>query len=375
MSEPSSHPWGNPVWTSSVHVNSRPLPSGLRVNVAVIGAGFTGLATACYVLGLRPEWHVAVFEAETVGAGASGRTGGIVLEDTAVGPLPGVERCLETLQALVSSHQIECDLQINGCWEVGRREGRDDSPIAWEDQGTLRVVNVEPGGVVDPMKLVAGLARVVQESGGQIYERAPVTAVDVAPKSGVRLEVAGKTVFAERAVFATNASCLSLLGLHKWARGVHTLALATAPLPDALLSEIGWASRTPFYTVDLPYLWGRVTADGRMVMGSGIIGGDALENIRADGDEARRLFERLERRISGLHPALRRVRVTHRWMGPICFTGDSKPVLVSKNNDHLLMATGYGGHGVALSVRVGKLLAEVITGRNALPAWSYRLNA
>ena len=376
MSEQPSHPWGNPVWTSSVRVNSRPLTDGLRVDVAIIGAGFTGLSTACYLLHLCPELHVAVFEAETVGAGASGRTGGIVLEDTAVGPLPGVEACIETLQELVSSQEIECDLQINGCWEIGRRDGRDDSPIAWKDKGTLRVVNVEHGGAVDPMKLVAGLARVVQEeASGQIYERAPVTAVDTETKRGMRLEVAGKTVFAERAVFATNAFCLSLIGLQDWAHGVHTLALATEPLPDALFGEIGWASRTPFYTVDLPYLWGRVTADGRVVMGSGIIGGDELENIRADSDEAMRMFDHLECRVHGLHPALHNVHITHRWMGPICFTNNSKPVIASRNNDRILIATGYSGHGVALSVRVGKLLTEVITGQNALPKWSHRPDA
>ena len=71
--------------------------------------------------------------------------------------------------------------------------------------------------------------------------------------------------------------------------------------------------------------------------------------------EARSLFEGLERRIRGLHPALHQVRFTNRWMGPICFTNNHKPIITSLAEDRrVLVATGYSGHGVALSARVGQ---------------------
>jgi glycine/D-amino acid oxidase-like deaminating enzyme len=127
---------------------------------------------------------------------------------------------------------------------------------------------------------------------------------------------AGHTVYAERAVFATNPWCLSLLGLHDQAEGVHTVAVATEPLADAIFDAIGWATRTPFYTLDLPYLWGRVTADGCAVIGGGTTGRGNVDNARADTPDGIRLFESLERRICGLHPALGNVRITHRWMAP-----------------------------------------------------------
>src|SRR5262245_66557046 len=92
----------------------------MHVDVAVAGAGFTGLATAHYVLQHCPDLHVAVFEAWQVGAGASGRTGGLVLEDTAIGPLPGVGDCIATLHELVRTQAIACDLRVRGCWELGR---------------------------------------------------------------------------------------------------------------------------------------------------------------------------------------------------------------------------------------------------------------
>ena len=180
-------------------------------------------------------------------------------------------------------------------------------------------------------------------------------------------------MYAERAVFATNPWCLSLLGLHDQAEGVHTVAVATEPLADAIYDAIGWATRTPFYTLDLPYLWGRVTADGCAVIGGGTTGRGNVDNARADAPDAVRLYESLERRIRGLHPALGNVRITHRWMGPLCAAHDSKPIITSIDEDcRVLVATGYRGHGVALSVRVGKLLAEVLAGYGKLPAWSYR---
>jgi gamma-glutamylputrescine oxidase len=369
----ASHPWGEPVWSFPVPVTPHALPDGWHVDVAVVGAGFTGLAVAHYVLQRSPSLHVAVFEARQVGAGASGRTGGLVLEDTAVGPLPGVEDCIATLQELVSTQHVACDLHVGGCWEIGRHGGLPRSPIQWTDHGMLQVVNVIPGGAFDPRKFLAGLAAIIQRAGGHIFEHVPVTRLDVASRGSVRLEAGGKTVHAERVVFATNAFCLPLLGLQDWAEGVHTIAVATEPLADAVLEAIGWGTRTPFYTLDLPYLWGRVTADGRAVIGAGLVGHGDVENARVDSAEAKHLFDGLERRIGSLHSALNHVHITHRWMGPLCLTNDSKPLIAAFDDDgRVLVATGYRGHGVALSARVGKLLAAVLAGESDLPAWSYR---
>jgi glycine/D-amino acid oxidase-like deaminating enzyme len=368
-----SHPWGEPVWSFPIPVVPHPLMDGLRVDVAIVGAGFTGLATAHYVSQFCPNLRVAVFEAQQAGAGASGRTGALVLEDTAVGPLPGVEDCLATVQELVSTQGLQCDLHVGECWKIGRRGGQPASPIRWTDQGILQVVSVVPGGAFDPRKFLAGLAEIVQRAKGHIFEHAPVTGLDRDRHGGIRLTVAGQAVCAERVVFATNPWCLSLLGLHDQAEGVHTVAVATEPLADAIYDTIGWATHTPFYTLDLPYLWGRVTADGCMVIGGGTTGRGNIDNARADAPDAVRLFESLQRRIRGLHPALCSVRITHRWMGPLCAASDNKPIITHIDEDRrVLVATGYRGHGVALSVRVGKLLAEVLAGHGTLPAWSYR---
>lgn len=368
-----SHAWGEPVWSFPVVVTPRLPTDGMQVDVAIVGAGFTGLATAHYILQNNPGLEVGVFEAQQVGAGASGRTGGIVLEGTAIGLLPGVEGCIATLQELLRTQGMACDLRVDGCWEIGRHGGQPTSPLQWADHGTLQVVNVIPGGALDPRKFLAGMAAWCQQAGGQIFEHAPVTGLDMERPSDVQLTVAGKSIKAARVVFTTNAFCLSLLGLHGWAEGVHTVAVATQPLADSLFDAIGWATRTPFYTLDRPYLWGRATADNRMVIGGGLIGHGQVEQDWVETPDATRLFDSLQHRIRGLHPALRQVCITHRWMGPLCITADSKPIIASIDAERrVLLATGYRGHGVALSVRVGKLLAEVLTGQGDLPAWSYQ---
>jgi glycine/D-amino acid oxidase-like deaminating enzyme len=110
-----------------------------------------------------------------------------------------------------------------------------------------------------------------------------------------------------------------------------------------------------------------------MVIGGGTTGRGNVDHARADTPDAVRLFESLQRRIRGLHPVLRDVCITHRWMGPLCAAHNNKPIITSIDEDcRVLVATGYRGHGVALSVRVGKLLAEVLAGYGTLPAWSYR---
>jgi gamma-glutamylputrescine oxidase len=344
----------------------------MHVDLAVIGAGFTGLATAHYALQNFPGWRVAVFESQHVGAGASGRTGGLVLEDTAVGPLAGVGDCIATLQDLVHTQSLDCDLQISACWEIGRHHGLPTSPIQWADHGTLRVVKVIPGGAFDPRKFLAALAEVVQQAGGDIFEQAPITNLTMTTSGPVQLAIADKTVHAARVVFATNAFCLGLVGLHEWAEGVHTIAVATEPLADTVLETIGWGTRTPFYTLDTPYLWGRVTVEGRLVIGAGLTGRGQVDTARVDAAEAVPLYHSLEQRIRGLHPALQHLRMTHRWMGPLCMTADGKPVISSLDaQGRVFLATGYRGHGVALSVRVGKLLAAVLAGQSRLPEWSY----
>ena len=168
------HHWGQAPW----HIDFTPSERGTLPDVldfAVIGGGFTGLAAAAWLGKISPEKKVAVFEAWNVGAGASGRTGGMALSESAAGDLPGLGDVLAGFKEILGEFGIDCDQRFTGAWEIARKKGLSKSPISWNDSGTLRVTKEVEGGTIDPGKLVSGLARAVDRLG----------ALDTGKSSGV----------------------------------------------------------------------------------------------------------------------------------------------------------------------------------------------
>src|SRR5262249_54716342 len=150
---------------------------------------------------------------------------------------------------------------------------------------------------------------------------------------------------------------LELSALVERAEPKFTLALATGRLTKAQLRDLGLESGRSFYTEDLPYLWGRIFRENRLIFGSGLVG---LSNWRdllildISKGEAARLLKRLERRVRGLHRQLRDLDVTHRWGGPILIGKNWQPVFSRHpKSDKVLVLGAYSGHGVALSVYLG----------------------
>jgi glycine/D-amino acid oxidase-like deaminating enzyme len=390
-----THPWGVPPWTVDFRPAPGPLPD--RVDFAVVGGGFTGLSASAWLARLEPRKSVLVLEANALGEGASGRTGGLALEDTAAGPLPGLGDVLAGYKKILGTLRIDSGLELPGVYELGRSDPAKDSPICWSDSGDLRVVRTVPGGAVDPGKVVAGLARAAEKAGARIIERAEVQAIEytnppcLCVRSNVRGRIQQKKIRASRILLAVNAFSLGLSGLRGSTQPKLTLAMATAPLSLSQLKAIGLSSRRPFYTVDLPYLWGRLLDSNGLVFGAGLVpapttiaslfGKTARERspdyaapnlYRFDvrkGEGARR-FRWLEDRVRHLHPALESVRITHRWAGPILFTEGVRPVFRRHpRSKNVMVLAGYNGHGVALSAYLGRWAAEVLLDCRSLPPW------
>jgi glycine/D-amino acid oxidase-like deaminating enzyme len=361
--------WGETPWQIDFHSTPRAMPA--EVDFAVVGGGFSGLSAAVWLRRLDPGKSVALFESSSVGAGSSGHTGGMVLSETAAGDLPGLGDVLAGFSGIVKELKLDCDLSLPGVWEIGRTGGIPDSPISWEDYGNLRVTKLVPGGSLNPGKMVSSLAQSAEAQGAQIFENTAIQNIEF--REPVQLRVSGQTVLAQKVLLATNAMLLELNGLLNQAEPKFTLALATEPMSEAQREAIGLGSGKPFYTVDFPYLWGRQMPNGGILFGSGLV---HLKDWRelADLDiatgQAAELIARLERRVRGLHPALRKIGFTHRWGGPILIPEDWTPVFAQHpNSPQVLVLGGYSGHGVALSVYLGRWAAEAMLGQRFLPQW------
>jgi glycine/D-amino acid oxidase-like deaminating enzyme len=365
------------------------------VDFAIVGGGFSGLSAAAWLRRLAPGRSVLVLESAALGEGASGRTGGLALADTAAGPLPGLGDVLAGYKKILRALRIDSRLTLPGVWELGRSGPAKNSAISWSDSGTLRVVRIVPGGTVNPGKVLAGLARAAESAGTQIVEHAHVYDIRFSNplrlyvRRNIRGHIHHKEIRARQILLATNAFSLDLSRLHRAATPKLTLALATAPLSAAQRKALGLSSRRPFYTVDYPYLWGRLLESNAVIFGAGLVPAPAsfgsfprnpagprlnkhasLNLLRFDvrkGEAASR-FRWLESRVRNLHPALKSVRITHRWAGPILLTEKMLPIFRRHpRSKKAIVLAGYNGHGVALSVYLGKWAAEALLARRSLP--------
>jgi len=402
--------WGRTPWKISFQGGARKLPE--RVDFALVGGGFAGLTAAAWLKKISPEKSLLLLEAEKLGNGASGRTGGMALAQSAAGNLPGLGDVLRGYRKILKTLGVDADLDLPGAWEVarGRRslEGKAirplrNSPIDWNDSGRVRAVGKVPGGTVDPGKVVSGLAKAAAEAGAQIAEDAEVFKIefDRPVRLHVKRKVRGRKrvqiVTADKVLLTTNAGSLELAG------GLHfgkvrdepklTFAIATAPLSKKQIAAIAMDSRRPFYSVDFPYLWGRMMKNGGLIFGSGLVpafgesvdghsgagrtiekpgkrlwGGLEEFDIRS-GEPAERVAS-LSARLKRLHPALKKVRITHRWGGPILLTKNFVPVFRQHpESKNVIVLGGFSGHGVALSVYLGRWAAEAMALEKSLPDW------
>ena len=297
----------------------------------------------------------------------------MTLAESAAGDLPGLGDVLKGFAEIQNELQIDCDFSLPGAWELGRKNIHKDSPVVWEDSGRLGVVNDVPGGTVDPGKLLTGLAHAAQRLGANVFQNTRVDHIYF-ENDVVELEVTGKRIQAGQVIIATNAESLELSDLGGGAEPKFTLALATEPLTDAQLTEIGLFSGRPFYTVDLPYLWGRPLHEKQIIFGSGLVQLDhwsELHDLNISNGKAGGLMRLLESRVRSLHPALNEVQFTNRWGGPILIAEEWTPVfrhhLQSKK---VIVLGGYSGHGVALSVYLGRWAADVLARNRKLPNWN-----
>jgi glycine/D-amino acid oxidase-like deaminating enzyme len=362
----------------------------------VVGGGILGLATAYWLAreGLRP----VLLEQESVGAGASGRNGGFL----PVGTAEDYDRTVDRLgragarallsltlenrrlaSELIEEESIACDLRpaghlhlaLDGEEHVAHRRlsqllSEDGTPVDHLDRREIgRLVHTELGpriagglwfrdiGLVHSGKLLAGLAAAAARRGATLV-RAHVTKVE--PRDGQSvLQTDRGTIGAGRVVVATNAWLEDLVpDLNGLVRPVRGQALAFAPVRR--LFDTGM---TALVTATEEY-W-QQTIDGSIILGGcRAVRGDRDEGILSTTTTVD-VQSALEGVLPILFPGIGPLRVTHRWAGPMAFTPDRLPILARLPAEAGWAAGGFSGHGMSLTMTLGRRLAALVAGRPA----------
>ena len=374
------------------------LEGDIDADVAIVGAGYTGLWTAYALTERDPGLRIAVVEAETVGYGASGRNGGFVSAGIAgearvyrrTHPDEAIARAeramidgVDWIGAVVAREEIDCGWVKGGAYRVatsppqlarleaaldGRRARGYTDDDAWfvtpaEIASEVRIAGVLGGTYtphcarVDPARLARGLAEACERRGVAIYERSP--AISIAPH---RVVCRAGALRAEVVVRATEAFTTRLLGEGRSYLPLASHMLATEPLPADVWDEIGWAGCAPVADQHYQFVYAQRTPDGRIALGGRGLTYRRGGVIREADEVQPAIHARLEHSLGRLFPAASSARISHRWG---CFFAAPRDWSMSIHYDRpsgLARAGGYAGHGVVASSLAGRTLADLIGG-------------
>jgi len=391
-------------WQDSLPSPPRPrpsLPGDLEVDVAIVGAGYTGLWTAYYLARSDPRLRVAVLERETAGFGASGRNGGwcsalfpastaklarMAGRGAAIAMQRAMQATVDEVGRVVRAEGVDCDWAKGGTLvaarsplQLARAEhkvaearsfgfGEEDLRLlgAQEARAMLGATDVLGAtwtphcAAIHPLRLARGLAEVVDRLGVQLFEGTEVTSIE----PGVARTAAG-VVRARHVVRATEGYSPALPGQRRAVAPVFSLMIATERLEDEHWEAIGLARRETFSDHRNVIIYGQRTADGRLAFGGRGAPYHFGSRVRPEFDREPAVFTKLQRVLVGLFPVLAGVRVTHTWGGPLGVPRDWCASVGLDRSTGLAWAGGYVGDGVGTSNLAGRTLADLIAGRDS----------
>jgi len=371
---------------------TRPLPE--MIDVAVIGAGFTGLSAACTLA--KRGAKVAVLEGKTIGWGASSRNGGMVLTGMKLGVNQLISKygreltqrmyaaslaSIDCVEQIVREESIECDFVRCGHLEVACKQkhfddyARQAEVIAREFNHPLRVVQknelnseigstIYYGGMVDevsagcnPARYVAGLARAAMKAGAEVYEHAGVERVQSESRKGEagwKLVTSRGQLWAHEVFVGTSGyTGKATPALQKKLIPIGSFIITTEVLPEKLARELSPRNRMIYDSKNYLYYY-RLTPDRRM-----LFGGRAA--FFPENDQTiRRSAEILRRGLIDVYPQLSDAKIDYVWGGRLDFAFDIMPH--AGQLDGMYYAVGYAGHGVAMATYQGQKIAELIAG-------------
>jgi glycine/D-amino acid oxidase-like deaminating enzyme len=373
-----------------------PLPGPRSVDVAIVGAGYTGLWSAFYLKRARPSLRIAVLEAEQAGFGASGRNGGWV-SGFFSGPPRAYERRgagagYEALQRamfasvtevadVLAEQAIDADLIHGGTLTVAlgraqlrrlraelreaRRHGVGEDDLrelgAEELAGRVRVAGALGASFsphvarVHPVKLLLGLAAAVESLGVEIYERTPV--VQIVP--GCARTAQGE-VRASWVIRATEGYTAGLRGLRRALVPMNSSMVVTVPLGEDVWEQIGWRGAETIADDAHVYAYLQRTADGRIAIGGRGVPYRYGSRTDGHGETAAATVRSLRAKLEAMFGTTAGVELDHAWSGVLGVPRDWCPSVAADRASGLARAGGYVGEGVAAANLAARTLRDLV---------------
>ena len=387
LSLPAAPSYYNASSPSSREPARPPLVGTLEADVAVVGGGLAGCSAALHLAGRG--FKVALLEANCVGYGASGRSGGqtifgLATSQKALAAQVGREdarrlfemsiEALDLTQAMIREHGIECDYRPNHV-HVATKPRHLDELAEWFDElrdeyayESVHLLDREAlqahvrsgrylGGLLDtrsghlhPLKFTQGLARAAEAAGALLFEQ--TEALHYEDGAGVIVRTPRGEVRCRQLVLCGNAYLGALApALSRRILGVGTYIIATRPLDpedarellpsNAAVADINWI---------LDYF--RRSVDGRILFGG---------RVSYSAFQPPHLPESMRRRMMRIFPELAKVPVEYAWGGYLDITRSRAPDF-GRLSPNVYYLQGFSGHGMSLTVLAGRLAAEAVAG-------------
>jgi glycine/D-amino acid oxidase-like deaminating enzyme len=379
-------------WLASREVSgpSVPLKGDVKADIAIVGAGFTGLWTALFLKQLAPDRDVAVVEQGVAGYGASGRNAGIVSEcldhshglaishfgreETAELARIGLQN-IDELQA----YALDCDFERSGQLHValtpGHIEDFESSIAVARELGLSghRLLNEQEaqqeinsplykgalfapgGGIVNPVKLVDKIKRDATELGVRFYERTKVEKI-----AGNTIRASSGTIVAEKIIMATDAYTHHLFPELLWHFiPLYDYIIVSQPLTAAQKEQLRWHNRQGVTDGRTFFNYYRLTADNRILWGTSEAFYYSPNRVDESCDHSEQHYRSLKDSFVRHFPYLSDLEFPYAWGGPIASTTRLTPFFGTLSGGKVIYALGYTGHGIGTTRVAGKVLAHM----------------
>jgi len=372
------------------------LESDIQADVAIVGAGYTGLWTAYYLRQLDPGLKIAILEAEIAGFGASGRNGGwcsaylsgidywLDRPDTRTGAIRLQRLMFDAVREVgrvAAQETIDCHFEQSGSLEIAvnpgqlrrlqaeleywRELGFGEDDYRWLDQqeavntlnvdGALAAIHMSHTAAIHPARLARGLAATLVSNGVDLYEKSPV--IDIGDRY---VATRSARVNAAKIIIATEGYSDSLSSFRRRLIPVHSMMVVTEPLDQEQIDRVNFNKRHTFGNLDHMVTYGQLTQDKRIAFGcrGSYHYGSGIKQFDPMDPE----FDLVRKSLLSFFPDLEGIGFSHAWGGAMGVSRTLRPAVNYDPETGIGWAGGYFGNGVGATNLAGRTMADLVTG-------------